>query len=117
MQTNVLARFKPHYDKIIDALRTGKLKADARGRLQIPSEYPVVSLRREAYVQHENSRLMVVFKFWGGRKSNMAGYLFSETTLADSELGHFPRLWVGPVVVAVEKRLDDHWYLVGDDTN
>ncbi len=111
-QKEVLARFKRHYDKIIAALRAGELKPDAEGRLQIPASYPVVTVAREAYVSRQATGLMVGFKLWSGRKSNMEGYLYSDVRLPDTEIGPHPELRVGPLLVAAEQRIDDHWYVI-----
>jgi len=108
----VLPRFKPHYDKIIAALRAGELEPDAAGRLQLPAAYPVVTMAREAYVRRQATGLMVGFKLWSGRKSNMEGYLYSDARLPDTVIGHHPEVRIGPLLVAVEQRIDDHWYLI-----
>ena len=109
---DVLPRFKPHYDKIIAALHAGELEPDAAGRLQVPAMYPVVTMAREAYVSRQATGLIVGFKLWSGRKSNMEGYLYSDAKLADTQIGQYPKLWIGPLRVAVERRIDDHWYVI-----
>ncbi|MBE7504420.1 MAG: hypothetical protein HS113_29840 [Verrucomicrobiales bacterium] len=108
----VIPRLKPHYDKIVAALRAGDLEADPKGRLQLPADYPVVSLEREVYVSREAAGLMVAFKLWTGRKSNMEGYLYSDARLPDAVIGQHPKLRIGTLVVAVEQRIDPHWYLI-----
>jgi hypothetical protein len=108
----VLPRFKPHYDKIIAALRAGELEPDAAGRLQVPAIFPVVTMAREAYVSRQATGLMIGFKLWSGRKSNMEGYLYSDARLADTQIGQYPKLWIGPLLVAVERKIDDHWYVI-----
>jgi hypothetical protein len=67
---------------------------------------------REAYVSRQATGLMVGFKLSSGRKSNMEGYLYSDARLADTEIGQHPKVWIGPLLVAVEQRIDDHWYFI-----
>lgn len=111
-QQEVPPRLKPHYDKIVAALTAEDLVPDSSGRLRLPSQFPVVTIAREAYVSRKANELMVAFKCWSGRRNNMEGYLYSDARLADRLIGHQPELRIGPLLVAVEQRIDDHWYLI-----
>lgn len=67
---------------------------------------------QEVYVDQHDTCLMVGFKLWAGKNGNMEGYLYSEMRLADSQIGQNPNLRIGPLLVAVERRIDDHWYFI-----
>jgi hypothetical protein len=60
--------------------------------------------------------LLVAFKIWYGRRSNMAGYLYASRPLAAVDMGadphNNPAVLVGGVPLHIESKIDDQWSFV-----
>ena len=98
------------------AFQSGKLKPDARGVIQLPSDLAHLSLGGQAFVTTNRTATWLLLRTWRGKGANLTGYLYAPGPAL--KLGTDVSLTTdaaGVILSAectVEKALGSSWYTV-----
>jgi hypothetical protein len=105
------------YLQVIERLKTGELKDGNSGIVQLPAQLRAASVDGEVWFSQPNTnQMIVVFKTWNGKGSNMEGFLYSAQPLSEDEIGkdYYGNsvIPIAAIDIVLDHRINPTWYRV-----
>jgi hypothetical protein len=108
------------YAPVIQLLTAGQLDCDEHGHIDLARQFPGLTPHDEMFVTRRDDRsFLALFPTYYGRGTSLAGLMYSSRPLQDEDTySHSYAITQREITVAswtklaIDKRLDDHWYMV-----
>jgi len=106
-----LEKEKPFYEEIIERVRSGALKSDPSGVVNLPVDLQPMGDGEQIHILRSSSTsLIIAFETWKG--SSMEGFLYTDSSTERNSIGITNPILVGGIKLAMDKKLDDNWYRI-----
>jgi hypothetical protein len=108
------------YAPIIDRLAAGQLEGDARGHIDTAKDFPGLTPHDEIFLtRHDDGSFLALIPTYYGPGSSLVGLMYTSRPLQDEDTYSHDfapgqrEITIGSwTKLAIDKRIDEHWYLV-----
>ncbi len=108
------------YAPVVQEIAAGKLRGDARGHVDLAGSFPGITPHDEIFlVRRIDDSFLALFPTYYGRGTSLVGLMYTSRPLQDEDTFSHAETPTRRLVdvgswtnMAIDKRLDDHWYQV-----
>ena len=108
------------YAPVIQLIADGQLDCDNFGRIDLASRFPGLTPHDEMFLTRRSDRsFLAMFPTYYGRGTSLAGLMYTsrplqaqDTYIHSYDIAQREITVAGWTKLAIDKRLDDHWYMV-----